>query len=796
MKMVGFINKDKKNDTLSLKKKLDRKEKNLCLECSLYGKNDNSINELFDTLKLQLVEVFIVRGTPNDLDSQSETLLKTVLEKCGFVNTFITSVVKCPISGIPSDEIIKCCKSKLISELELSHKKKLIIVYGELSAKWFGIPDTAKNRGFFHETKWGKVLVVNHPMLVIKNIGSTDIFGNDKLDYFAKDFKNASYFISTGKTSKDISNKLRVVSKKEDLIAMENDFKNWGGKVGVDFETTSLDIYGDCRLLSAALSCGSEFVWAIPFKFLDSSILDEAKNTVKNIMNCKELITHQASFDALVGKVFLGTDIKEEINDTLIMCYLLDGGNVNTPGRDLKRLVLDLLDYGDYGIEAENLDSVDMDSLVIYNATDALVLNELFDILWNKMPPDLQDCYVNVVRKISQLLIEASNTGMCVDLGYILNLRNTLSDKIDNIKSQALSLVVSGINLDSPKQILGCLQSRGHNITSTAQNVLEYLKNKGNDNFVSYLLEYRQLVKLQRTYVEPYLTEYSKGNIVHPQFNVSGTATGRISCSNPNLQNIPTRHGSDIEKMFISRWGNDGYIIKADYSQMELRIGCCYSDDRVMLDIFKRGEDIHSRVAIENYGITEEEIKRGTVKAKEVRRMAKGFNFGVIYGRGPYSIAMELGISEDEAIKKINKYFEYFYGLKKWIDETHKEALRNGYVKSMFGRIRYIPELKSFDTAKRGEGLRKAINTPIQSAASDVALLGGYLCRNEIKERVLKSYFCNFVHDALFFDCHKDCLDEVVGIIKEKAIAVELPIGKEVPLAIDIAWGKNWGDCK
>lgn len=402
--------------------------------------------------------------------------------------------------------------------------------------------------------------------------------------------------------------------------------------------------------------------------------------------------------------------------------------------------------------------------------------------------------YKNMLKQAQLLLIEVSWNGLRVDMEYVIKLEKDFGKRISAYAERFKQLVGEEINLNSPKQVLNCLLSRGIDVKSTDKRVLQEYINK--DEFVKLLFEYRELETVYDRCIAPILTKHVReGNLVHTKFSLTTARTGRVASYDPNMQNVPNKFGPDIERMFVSRFEN-GYMLKADYSMMELRVAAMYSNDQKMIECFKTGVDIHSKVAMDIYGISAEDIKNKTKDAIKARQVAKGFNFGLIYGRSSYSIARELGIELDAADVIKNKYFNNFSGLRDWLDRTRKEVASNGYVRNMFGRIRFLPEVFSLDKGIREGGLRKGVNTPIQGAASDIALLGLKNCRDEIKKRGLKTLLVNTVHDSGIFDLPREELEEVISIIKKKAVQVKLPIKTEVPLGIDVAWGKSWGDCK
>jgi DNA polymerase-1 len=255
--------------------------------------------------------------------------------------------------------------------------------------------------------------------------------------------------------------------------------------------------------------------------------------------------------------------------------------------------------------------------------------------------------------------------------------------------------------------------------------------------------------------------------------------------------NIPTRLGPVLEKAFVSRFGEEGRIVKADFSQHELRVACQYSKDKRMKEFFESGVDIHTKVAIELYGMPEdapEEVR------KEYRRRAKGFNFGVIYGRGYRSVAEELGMSEREAKETIDKYFKMFSGLKVWLDKVKEFSKREGYVRTMFGRFRWI-------NVGGGEGesegwAQRAVNTPVQSAASDIAALTAWRVVERLRRDGFRGKVVNFVHDSVIVDCPVDEVDDVCRVIRDEVKNIELPEEKFIEFEIDVEIGRSWGECK
>jgi DNA polymerase-1 len=468
---------------------------------------------------------------------------------------------------------------------------------------------------------------------------------------------------------------------------------------------------------------------------------------------------------------------------------------------------LDYLDLGQYGIDWKKVSVKDVprDRLYEYNAMDAYATLRLYELFkerlarvplnWSKVfgerSQSLYDAYENVLKKILCMCIELQANGMYVDIDYLVKLKKELE-----IKKEEFLREVSGVNLNSPKQVMEWLREVGVEVSSTRKEVLEEVLKvqrgklgKEAISRIEKLLEYRVVEKMLGTYVEPFLEEWIRSDgCIHSKFSLVATDTGRLSSSEPNLMNVPTRLGPLLERAFVSRFGGDGKIVKADFSQHELRVACQYSKDRKMKEFFESGVDIHTKVAVEVYGMPQdasEEVR------KEYRRRAKSFNFGVIYGMSHVSISRDLSISVEEAKKMLERYFQMFAGLRVWLDNVREFVGRVGYVRSMFGRFRWI------DPVGDAEGWRqKAVNTPVQSAASDIAALTAWRIVEKLYREGFRSKVVNFVHDSVIVDCPGEEVEEICRIIKEEVEGIELPEERFLDFEIDIAIGKSWGDCK
>jgi len=391
--------------------------------------------------------------------------------------------------------------------------------------------------------------------------------------------------------------------------------------------------------------------------------------------------------------------------------------------------------------------------------------------------------------RIDSTVLSAMSSRLAVDM-------DTLAERIYQLAGEAMG-VDSGhrFNINSPKQLGDVLFNKmllpkpmkygKGKVVSTAQDVLEELAE--HHPVPAQVLEYRQLAKLRSNYTEqlPGLAD-SEGR-VHTTFNQVGTATGRLSSTNPNLQNIPIRTalGREIRAAFIAAPGN--LLISADYSQIELRLMAHFSQDPLLLNAYRTGQDIHTLTAAEVFGVDP------ATMSKEVRARAKAVNFGIVYGISPFGLAAQLGIDQKEAKLYIETYFDRYKGVRTFIDETLETVRRDQAVKTHFGRIRPIPDIQSRNPNMRGFAERTAVNTPLQGTAADLIKLAMIALDREIISRKLKSRMTLQVHDELLFDVVPEESEELQQLIRQE---MENVAEFSIPIVAEVGVGHNWRDIK
>ena len=383
--------------------------------------------------------------------------------------------------------------------------------------------------------------------------------------------------------------------------------------------------------------------------------------------------------------------------------------------------------------------------------------------------------------------------GVGIDKDALVKYGNEISVKIDQLSAKIYELAGEEFNINSPKQLgvilfekmglpSGKKNKSGY---STSVEVLEKLK--PDYEIVAAILDYRALSKLKSTYVEGLLSCIADDGRIHSTFNQKVTATGRISSTEPNLQNIPTRTelGRELRKVFVPR---DGYTyVDADYSQIELRVMAAMAQDENLINAFKEGKDIHASTASQVFGVPLEEVD------SNLRRKAKAVNFGIIYGISSFGLGQDLDISRSEAKEYIEKYFDTYKKVKEFLDKQVSDAKEKGYVKTVFNRIRPIPELKSSNFMQRSFGERVAMNSPVQGTAADIIKKAMIEVFDELKSRGLKSRLILQIHDELLIEAADDEVEEVKSLLVEK---MEAAVNLEVPLVTDVHTGSSLYEAK
>lgn len=422
-------------------------------------------------------------------------------------------------------------------------------------------------------------------------------------------------------------------------------------------------------------------------------------------------------------------------------------------------------------------------------------LNEIHDRLFEKLKTEnMLDLYEKVELPLSDVLFSMERSGFKVDVATLNEMANEYDKRIAVIAEKIDEYAGEKVNPNSPKQLgkilydkLGLISGKKKGNPSTSADVLEKIADK--HPIVPLILKYRQLQKLNSTYIKGFrpLIDEDTG-LIHTCFNQTLTTTGRLSSKEPNLQNIPVREqeGKEIRKLFVSSFEN-GKIVGADYSQIELRLLAHFSKCQPLIDAFLSGKDIHRITASQVFGVGEDQV------TPEMRRSAKAVNFGIIYGISDYGLSEQLKISPKKAGEYIAKYFDAYPHVKEYMNSNVEFARKNGYVSTLLGRKRYIPEINSSNFNLRSFGERAAMNMPLQGTAADVIKIAMIKVANRIKKEGLRSRLILQVHDELIVDTAEDEVEEVKNILVEE---MQSAVTLSVPLTVETECGTRWFDAK
>jgi DNA polymerase-1 len=518
------------------------------------------------------------------------------------------------------------------------------------------------------------------------------------------------------------------------------------------------------------------------------NINDSSMPLIGKIMEDPKVLKegHDIKQDILLLRRY-GIEVSPVGFDTMIAAYLLNPSKGSYRIRDLTQ---EYLGTGMDGYDAKGADQVQK-----YGATVKAV-SELKPVLAEKLEEcEMLELYYNIELPLVRVLADMEYEGFSVDKGILEVLSHDFAKQIEALTADIYRYAGEEFNINSTKQ-LGTILFDKLGLTavkktktgySTDVKVLEQLY--GKHPIIEKLLEYRQIVKLKSTYVDGLIGIINpETGRIHTKLNQTVTATGRLSSTEPNLQNIPikTENGRQIRKVFVPR--SDEYtLVDADYSQIELRVLAHISGDNGLIDTFKKNEDIHTRTASEVFGI---DIKDVTPL---MRGRAKAVNFGIIYGMSDYGLSQDLKIPRKEAKKYIDSYFARYPGVKQYMTDIVEAARTDGYVRTIMNRRRYIPEITSRNAVKRNFGERIAMNTPIQGSAADLIKIAMIKVHSELKRRNLKSRLILQVHDELIVETHKSELQEVKKLVEE---CMENAIKLSVPVIVEISSGDNWYNAK
>ncbi len=599
-----------------------------------------------------------------------------------------------------------------------------------------------------------------------------------------------------------------VKRKKEyDLITSLNRLQSFADSIqegewlSVDLETTSVNPM-IAEIVGFSFSVKKDTGVYVPIHFKDKvdnlfgdNDLEVATNILKPVLENEKIpkTGQNIKYDALIMKRF-GIDLQGIEFDTMIAAHLIDP---NARSYKLDNLSLSHLNYKMVPIQdligsgrnQITMDQVDLADITFYAAEDADVVIELTDIFLKELKKqNLYSYFQNIEIDLLPVLIDMQFHGIFVDRNYLLSRSKEIGIRLDALKKSIVKLAGQEFNLNSSQQLAEILFDQLNlpmiKKRSTAEAILTKLKEY--HELPSLILGYRKLFKLKNTYLDPIPNNINEiTNRVHSSFNQTMTATGRLSTSSPNFQNIPirTEDGKEVRKA-IKAQSDDYQILSADYSQIELRVMAHLSKDEALTKALNDGEDIHTFTAKNVFNVKEDQDV-----LPEMRRIAKIVNFGIMYGAGSFRLSQELGIPFAESKKIIDVYFDKYKGIKQYMEDTKLLVKKDKSVQTLLGRKRAVWDSDSQNQVRRDAAERMAINMPIQGTAAEMIKLAMIRIDKDLKENNLKSKLILQIHDELLLEVHNNEIDYVTEmVVKHMKNAMDL----DVPIEIDCGVGSSW----
>lgn len=598
----------------------------------------------------------------------------------------------------------------------------------------------------------------------------------------------------------------KVSPVKYELVLKEEDLNKWIKKIKkakngfcFDTETTGVDPFR-AELVGLSLSDAVGSACYIP---VAHSYLGCPEQISKNkVINVIRPLMEDPAFPkwAQNGKYDMEVLHREGITvcglqgDSMIASYLLNPESAH----NLDHLAREYLEYQTKTYDevvgkGETFDQVELDKACFYAAEDADITMNLIEILHKELKEDrLWDCYQKIEIPLVEVLYGMEVHGVLVNIPFLSDLADEFSERLKKLEGEIYKYSEYEFNIQSPKQTAEVLfgklnlptQKKTKTGFSTNEGVLTKLARL--HPMPRLLLHHRTIAKLKSTFVDQLVTlVHPKTGRIHTSYNQTVTATGRLSSSNPNLQNIPirTEEGRRIREAFHAPEGFK--ILSADYSQIELRLLAAFSKDFHLMKAFREGEDVHRITAEKVFG------KKGEKITSELRSMAKTVNFGIIYGQSPFGLAAMLEISQSEAKKYIDQFYKQYPFVKTFRDEVLDRARKRGEVRTWMGRRRFVREINSKNGGLRANAERTAFNTIFQGAAADLIKIAMIKIDKKLKEQNRKTKMIMQVHDELVFEVPEDEVSDISKLVKEE---MEGAIKCEVPLKVEVGVGKNWNE--
>ena len=614
---------------------------------------------------------------------------------------------------------------------------------------------------------------------------------------------------SNNQSSQEKSQKYFVIQSLKDLVNLEKRIQKTR-LLSVDTETNSLNA-NSAELVGISLSINKKEAFYLPFKH---SLNTENKFKNLNLKQCLPILKkifeekaimkvgHNIKYDKIVLSN-IGINLSP-VDDTMLLSYVLDAGKFRHNLDDLAKIYLDheTIKYKDVvgvGKKEKTFDEVVINDAYIYAAEDSDITFQLYKILKKRIISEkILSVYENIEKPLIKVIAKMEKEGIKIDVKQLTNLGSTFQKKLLKIEKEIFKLSKIEFNIASPKQLGEILFDKlgfkggkkgKSGAYSTSVDVLENLSYDGH-KIADFLLEWRQISKLINTYIESLINEVNKKTLrIHTSYSMASTNTGRLSSTNPNLQNIPIRtdEGKKIRNTFISEKGFK--LVSLDYSQIELRLLAHIGKVEDLKRALEQNIDVHKKTASQIFNVKLEDVD------DDLRRKAKTINYGIIYGISAFGLAKQLKIQRSEADLILKEYFKNYKGILNYIDEITNFCKKNGFVKTLFGRKCYIDGINNKNPNLRNFAIRAAVNAPIQGSAADIIKKAMINIDKFLQEKKTKSKMILQVHDELLFEMYESEINYLSKEIKKIMENASLPEVKlDIPLIADIGQGSSWAE--
>ena len=741
-------------------------------ETDLYNKE--KIIEKYGIEPQQLIDVKGLQGDTSDnipgVPGVGEKTALSLIQRYGSIENLYKKIEN------GEDDLKGKQREKIINNKELAFMSKTL---GTINLQ-VPITDTLED---FKVEEWNKekVLEIFKELNFKRYIDRFNLLENNK----GTENQEKELFKSVNKKEEEI---IQLIKEEQEIIFYFETKKNDLEENIIKEEIVGINIYNQKQNEVYNLNLNNNKILNFKERLEDEKIKKISIDLTKIYILLKQvgINIEGMHYDIAIASYILNPTNNKLNIDNLIEQYLNIDINEYTKSEDSGKQI-NLFD----NMEKEDINQEEKEKYMMY----AYSIGKIKNITSEKLKEvNSLDLFYNIDMPTVEVLSDMQWNGMYVDKEELEQFGKELTSKLETITKIIYEMAGEEFNINSTKQLGEILFEKmklpvikktksGY---STDVDVLEKLKKE--DPIIEQILEYRQLMKLNSTYVEglkPYIN--IKTNRIHSFFHQTITATGRISSTEPNLQNIPTRFelGKRVRKVFKPEKGK--IYLDADYSQIELRVLASISGDEHMIEAFKEGKDIHKQAASKVFKTPIEEV------TKEQRSNAKAVNFGIVYGISDFGLGEQLGIGRKKAKQYIEEYLEQYAGIKQFMENITEQAKEQGYVETLFHRRRYIPELKSNNYMVRQFGARAAMNTPIQGTAADIMKIAMIKVYNEIKSRKLKSKIILQVHDEMMVETPIEEKEEMIKIMKK---CMESAANLEVPLIAEISDAENWYECK